>query len=459
VAALGAPRSGGIWAPPDRNTTGDETGKTFVYDAWNRLVAVKSGATVLETFSYDGLNRRVTNTASGTTTDLYYSDQWQVLEEKVGSSTTNRYVWSPVYVDTMVLRDRDTDANGTLDERLWVQQDANWNVTALVDGSGAVVEGYAYDPFGSVRIYSPTYSLRSSSSYSMTYAFQGMWQDSVSGLDGDRERWYSPTLGRWTNLDPIRFDGGDDNFYSFVSNAPTCHTDPSGLKQGRPFTTQEWEDRLGITTAINNGGMSAILSMNGKSFVAKGGLGKADCSVTFKFERAFAGRRYVPEWRAFGGGMYIKMSITVDHKNCCSCDEVNVVQIAMAYRKDQAGRNVVIPSKDWAIDTTNRNPYYIDPGSGQLGVNGGPAILYDAPAAQEAVGNPHVNYGRTFWSCVVCRNKGQPDVVLASISWGYYIDANGNIGIEDPTVISGTPPQLGGAVQNWNNTPGVQPLK
>lgn len=50
--------------------TGDETGKRFVYDAWNRLVAVKSsGGTVLLTYGYDSLNHRVPETVSGTTTD------------------------------------------------------------------------------------------------------------------------------------------------------------------------------------------------------------------------------------------------------------------------------------------------------------------------------------------------------------------------------------------------------
>ena len=38
--------------------------------------------------------------------------------------------------------------SGTLSERLWVQQDDNWNVTALVNGSGGVEERYAYDPYG-----------------------------------------------------------------------------------------------------------------------------------------------------------------------------------------------------------------------------------------------------------------------------------------------------------------------
>jgi RHS repeat-associated protein len=212
------------------NMTGDETGKTFVYDAWNRLVTVKSGSTTLESFSYDGLNRRVTNTIGSTTTGLYYSAGWQVLEEKVGSSTTTRYVWSEVYVDAPILRDRDTDADGTLDERLWSQQDANWNVTALLNGSGSVVERYTYDPFGSLAVYDASYTLRGGgSSYAWVHEYQGLRHDGVSGLDEANRRFYSLTLARWLGIDPIRFDGGGSNFYQFVRNGPVNRTDPTGL--------------------------------------------------------------------------------------------------------------------------------------------------------------------------------------------------------------------------------------
>src|SRR5262249_11878841 len=86
--------------------TTDETGKQFVFDAWNRLVAVKnSGGTTLETFSYDALGRRISKTESGTTTDLYVSSAAQVLEERVGGTASNQKIWSPVYVDAMILRD------------------------------------------------------------------------------------------------------------------------------------------------------------------------------------------------------------------------------------------------------------------------------------------------------------------------------------------------------------------
>ena len=212
------------------NLTKDETGKQYAYDAWNRMVTVKSsGGTTLETLAYDGLGRRVSGTASGTTTDLYY-DGWQVVEEKVGSNTQVRNVWSPAYVDALVMRDRDTDGNGTLDERLWVQTDANWNVTALVNGSGAVVERYAYDPFGTRTVYDGSYTVRSGgTSYAMAGGFQGLRQDSVSGLLEADRRWYSTTLGRWTSRDPIEYQGQDINLYRFVRNIPANYSDPTGL--------------------------------------------------------------------------------------------------------------------------------------------------------------------------------------------------------------------------------------
>jgi RHS repeat-associated protein len=134
-----------------------------------------------------------------------------------------------VYVDAMVLRDRATTTPGTLDERLLAQQDANWNVTAVVDGTGAVVERYAYDPFGGVTVLTPSYGSRSGSSYGWVYQHQGLRDDTTAGLYEDRNRWYSPTMGRFVSTDPIRFFAGDINLYRVVGNGPTNSFDPTGL--------------------------------------------------------------------------------------------------------------------------------------------------------------------------------------------------------------------------------------
>jgi RHS repeat-associated protein len=110
-------------------------------------------------------------------------------------------------------------------------QDANYNVTALFDNSGNVVERYVYDPFGQVTVLDANWTERSSGSqFAWQYLHQGGRFDSVSGLYHFRHRDYSPTQGRWTSLDPIRYEAGDVNLYRVVFNAPTVFTDPSGLE-------------------------------------------------------------------------------------------------------------------------------------------------------------------------------------------------------------------------------------
>ena len=153
-----------------------------------------------------------------------------MLEEQVSGDATARYVWSPVYVDAMVMRDRDTDANGTLDERLWVQQDANGNVSAIINTSGVIVERYAYDPFGTITVYDAGYSVQSGgSNYSVVYGFQGLRGDPITGTLDARYRDYSPAIGRWTTQDPIKFKGRDVNLYRMVGNLPIGKVDPLGL--------------------------------------------------------------------------------------------------------------------------------------------------------------------------------------------------------------------------------------
>ena len=170
--------------------TGDEAGKQDVYDGWGRLVVVKtSGGTTLATYRYDGLNRRVRDVEAATT-DLYYSAQWQVLEEDVSGSAVNSYAWSPVYVDALIAR----DAGGT---RLYAAQDANWNVVAVVTTAGAVAERYAYDSYGTQTVTDGAWNTRSGSSYNWTYGFQGRASDAAAGGYNFRNREEDPILGRW----------------------------------------------------------------------------------------------------------------------------------------------------------------------------------------------------------------------------------------------------------------------
>jgi RHS repeat-associated protein len=211
------------------NQTTDENGNQFVYDAWNRLVTVKNSLGVTqETLGYDAIGHRITET-TGTTKDLYYSNGWQVLEERVGTLVQAQYVWSLAHADSLVLRDRDPIGTGTLSERLWVMHDANYNVTGLVNTTGTVVERYVYDPFGAVTIYDAGYTTtRAASSYNWVYLHQGLKFDSISGQYYAEHRGTSPTQMRWEEGDPLGFKAGDPNLYRMEGNNPSNHTDQSG---------------------------------------------------------------------------------------------------------------------------------------------------------------------------------------------------------------------------------------
>ncbi|HEX8523203.1 MAG TPA: RHS repeat-associated core domain-containing protein, partial [Tepidisphaeraceae bacterium] len=209
------------------NMTGVENGRSSTYDAWGRLI---SAATA--TFEYDALGRRIQEDFSSSVPDkdLYYSDQWQVLEERESGTPRRQYVWSPVYVDAMVLRDDDSDSNGSLDRRLYVQQDANFNVTALMGTSGDVVERYVYEPFGEATVIDDDWSSDTDglTDVGWVYLHQGGRWDTETKLYSFRHRDYDPKLVRWTEQDPAGYRDGL-SLYQYERSDPTGLLDPMGL--------------------------------------------------------------------------------------------------------------------------------------------------------------------------------------------------------------------------------------
>jgi RHS repeat-associated protein len=250
------------------NTTTDENGNTLVYDAWNRLVEVNDGINPLVEYSHDALNRRVTEDP-GTARELFYSQDWQVVEERESGVAVVQHVWSPVYVDALVLRERDTDSNGSLDERLYVQQDANFNVTALVDTNGSVVERFIYDPYGAVAVLAGDWSTRAGSNHAWVYLHQGGRFEVTTGLGHFRAREYSPSQGRWVQVDPIGFTAGDVNLYRFVANSPISKLDPDGLQVTAPTAGK-------IFVNVVGSGFIPIQCYEAKKFCLSTAAGKKD---------------------------------------------------------------------------------------------------------------------------------------------------------------------------------------
>ena len=123
--------TGASWVTPAYNRAGNMTtipkpadptaSFTATYDAWNRLVKLEDGSGTVAQYEYDGAKRRtVKKSYSGgvlsETRHFFYTEpsRWQVVEERVDSETDpdRQFVWGQRYIDDLVLRDRDTDADG-----------------------------------------------------------------------------------------------------------------------------------------------------------------------------------------------------------------------------------------------------------------------------------------------------------------------------------------------------------
>jgi RHS repeat-associated protein len=197
-------------------------GYTAQYDAWNRLVELKNGTTTVATYRYDGATRRVTKLVGSNTTHFYYSDQWQILEERLntGSSADRQFVWGQRYIDDLVLRDQSTTRHYVLNDRV--------NVTSIINTSGTVQERYGYNAFGTSRVMNASFVVQSSSSYNWETRFAAYRWDSESGLYQVRYRYYHPLLGTWINRDPLG-EHFDQKLYQFNYNDPISVVDPMGL--------------------------------------------------------------------------------------------------------------------------------------------------------------------------------------------------------------------------------------
>ncbi|MBI1248870.1 hypothetical protein GC197_13645 [bacterium] len=208
------------------------------YDAWNRLVKLEDGSNTVAEYEYDGAKRRtiVKSYVSGSldeTRHAYFTDpaKWQVIEERIDSSSDpqSQHVWGLRYIDDLILRDRDTTGNGTLDARLYSLQDANWNVTALADTSGDVQERFAYQPYGASEKLDPGFTAYSGSDLEWTVRFTGRELDLATGLQINRNRYLHLQLGCWITRDPIGYQGSQWNLYLPLASSPLITTDPNGL--------------------------------------------------------------------------------------------------------------------------------------------------------------------------------------------------------------------------------------
>ena len=91
------------------------------------------------------------------------------------------------------------------------------SIIATADSTGTSTAIYTYGPFG-----------ESSLTTGIRYGYTGQRSMAALGLLYYKARFYSPSLGRFLQPDPIGY-ADDLNLYAYVANNPVNFTDPSGL--------------------------------------------------------------------------------------------------------------------------------------------------------------------------------------------------------------------------------------
>jgi RHS repeat-associated protein len=209
----------------------------YDYDDANQLMRITVTNQWKSEFVYDGAGRRRVRK------EYTWSGAWTL-------STETRYVYDGMLVmqernasnQPQLTFTRGLDLSGTIDgaggiggllartdhttgTALYVTafffSDGPGSVSSLVSTNGLVMAHYRYDAYGAVLAkYGPLADAN-------RYQFSTKELHAASGLVYFGFRYYSPSLQRWLNQDPIQEAGGL-NLYRYVGNAPSGVIDPFG---------------------------------------------------------------------------------------------------------------------------------------------------------------------------------------------------------------------------------------
>lgn len=269
---------------------------TLIWDAWNRLISVSDGSAAVATYAYDGLTRRAVKETPLEVRHYYYSNKWQIVEERTGSSATaeRQFVWGLRDADDLVLR----DVFGAASQRLYTCRNG-MHVTAVADNIGAIRERYGYEVFGTTVFLTPVFGMKASSSFDWETTFSGYRWDIETGFYQVRYRYLCPTLGRWLSRDPSGERGGI-NLYDYVLNNPVGYIDPLGLSI--------WSDIGDVVGGAAIGGLAGGASGG----LTTGGLGTVSGAIAGAITGGVAGLNgaingsgfgTIAENSAIGGGL------------------------------------------------------------------------------------------------------------------------------------------------------------
>jgi RHS repeat-associated protein len=201
---------------------------TYTYDAFGNLrtVALPGGSTI--EYLVDGRNRRIGKVVDGSFVQGFlYQDQLEpVAELGPDGAVVAQFVYgSKPHVSDYMIR------YGATSGTYRIISDHLGSPVLVIDlGTGAIVQRIQYDEFGN--------TVSDTNPGLQPFGFSGSIRDgdhpTGTGFSRFGGRDYSPSIGRWTVKDPVRFDGGT-NLYAYSLQDPINLIDRNG--QGPALAT------------------------------------------------------------------------------------------------------------------------------------------------------------------------------------------------------------------------------
>ena len=201
----------------------------YRWDYRNRLTHMEvrsSEGSATVTFSvdygYDALNRRISRKldadggagGSAVTEFEVYEDKRSILSLAADGDVQSRRLWAD-QIDQLMAED-------TADGTFFFLNDYQGSTRDVMDHQGNLVNTLRIDDFGIIQE-------QTSGAPETTLVWAGLVHNGQLDQWESLSRLYDPRTGRWTQIDPINFDGGQANLYVYCGNGPTNHTDRTGL--------------------------------------------------------------------------------------------------------------------------------------------------------------------------------------------------------------------------------------
>ena len=180
------------------------------------------------TLLYDPIGRLRQRATVGTTAapiQSLYDGVNLIAEYDAANILQRRFVHGPGVDEPLVQYEGVTTTN-----KSWFYADHQGSVVATADSAGVPTGVYSYGPYGEPNNGGPA-----------RFRYTGQQYFANLGLYYYKARFYSPTLGKFMQTDPIGY-ASDLNLYAYVDGNPINYTDPRGLNPvaGAIAAVYEW---------------------------------------------------------------------------------------------------------------------------------------------------------------------------------------------------------------------------